>query len=106
VHRRRECLLHHVACSVGVSCHGRRNTCENVEAAAVQGLQLVQARSAASDHTTLMHRMSDFFSRAQLKSAQIAAARFLRAVVAGSAAESRMASGLTRYPRETLARSR
>jgi len=49
-------------CSFGVARHARRDACEDVEAAAVQRLQLVQARSAASDHTSLTCRMSDFFS--------------------------------------------
>ena len=62
-HRRRERLLHCVTRSVGVAGHARRDASEDVEAAAVQRFELVQARSVASDHTSLMRTMSIFFSR-------------------------------------------
>ena len=62
-HRGRERLLHRVTRSLTVARHARRDAGEDVEAAAVQLLQLVQARSAESDHTSLTCRMSDSFSR-------------------------------------------
>jgi hypothetical protein len=59
----RERLLHRVTRSFTVTRHARRDAGEDVEAAAVQLFQLVQARSAASNHIYLTRRMSDFFSR-------------------------------------------
>src|SRR5512132_2979446 len=53
-HRRRERLLHRVTRSFGVAGNARRDASEDVEAAAVQRFELVQARSMAPDHTSLM----------------------------------------------------
>ena len=61
-HRRRERFLHCVTRSVGVPGHARRDANEDIEAAAVQRFELIEARSVASDHTSLMRTMSIFFS--------------------------------------------
>ena len=47
VHRCRKRVLHRVPCSLSISRHARRDACEDIEAAAVQRFELVQARSAA-----------------------------------------------------------
>src|SRR5262245_1680140 len=60
----RKSLLHCVACSFSVARHARRDACEHVEAAPVQGLELIQAGSGTS-HISLTRRMSDFFSRCE-----------------------------------------
>jgi nitrile hydratase subunit beta len=53
-----------VACSVGGPCHPCRDACEDVEAAAIQRLDLVQPRFAASDHTYLTWRYDRCVERA------------------------------------------
>jgi hypothetical protein len=56
-----EGVLHRVPCAIRVAYDARRDAREDVEAAAVQRLQLLQARSAASSHTSLTWRMRVFF---------------------------------------------
>jgi hypothetical protein len=49
--------------SLGVARHARSDACEDIEAAAVQRLEVGQTRFAASDHISLTRRVRDFFSR-------------------------------------------
>jgi hypothetical protein len=52
-HSGRERILDRVSGALGVAGDARRDADEDLEATAVQRLQVVQARSAASDHTSL-----------------------------------------------------
>jgi hypothetical protein len=44
-----QALQRRVTCSFGVADHARRDACEDVEAAAIRRIQIIQARSPASD---------------------------------------------------------
>jgi hypothetical protein len=60
-HGGRKRLLHRVVCPFGIARYARRHACEDVEAAAVQRLELFQLRSSASSHISLTRRMRLFF---------------------------------------------
>ena len=58
-----ERFLDGVSRTVRIARDARRNAREDVEATAVQRLQLVQACSATTDHDSLTQTMRRFFSR-------------------------------------------